>query len=220
LYQEGGLGHPHRPFCENDTFGSDIMPFAVHLTTSNIASMEPSITIERTQIIEGDSLKLSKGYYKPGPFRHQTTLFPAARKGYTINGQTQDVNLNNVNVVLMNPPFTKVERGIRNFVDMERFGSVCGNEVGLWGHYILLADEFLNDDGVVGGVIPISVLRGRESFKVRSFIFNNWTPIYVIKSTLNYGFSEWAEYRDILFIVVIVIDAYRRSIVSSTFSLN
>jgi hypothetical protein len=61
-------------------------------------------------------------------------------------------------------------------------------------------DEFLNDDGIFGGVIPISILRGRESQKIRDFIFSNWTPLYVIKSTYNYGFSEWSEYRDILLI--------------------
>jgi hypothetical protein len=49
-------------------------------------------------------------------------------------------------------------------------------------------------------VIPISLLRGRETDKVREFVFSNWTPIYILKSTFNYGFSERAEYRDVLFI--------------------
>lgn len=196
--EEGHTGNPHKRFCEKDIFGSDIMPFAVHLTGANLASMDPATTIEKTQIIQGDSLKLTEGIpYKNGV---QTILFPTVGKGYTMKGGTHDIVLGNVDVVLMNPPFTKVERGIRNYVDMERFGGICGNEVGLWGHFIALADAYLVDDGLFGGVIPINLLRGRESQKIREFLFSKWTPLYILKSTFNYGFSEWAEYRDVLLI--------------------
>jgi len=199
LYQEEGhTGNPHKRFCEEEIFGSDIMPFAVHLTSANLASMDPSTTIEATEIIQGDSLSLSKGYRYPTGV--QVTLFPAARRGYSMKGEMHDVKLKKVDVVLMNPPFTKVERGIRKYVDMERFGAICGNEVGLWGHFIALADEFLKDEGTFGGVIPISILRGRESEKIREFVFSHWTILYVLKATFNYGFSEWSEYRDILLI--------------------
>jgi hypothetical protein len=117
-----------------------------------------------------------------------------------MKGETHDVKLEKVDVVLMNPPFTKVERGIRKYVDMERFGALCGNEVGLWGHFIALADEFLREKGTFGGVIPISILRGRETDKIRDFIFSKWTMLCILKATFNYGFSEWSEYRDVLLI--------------------
>jgi type I restriction-modification system DNA methylase subunit len=199
LYQEEGCaGNPHKRFCEEEIFGSDIMPFAVHLTSANLASMDPSATIETTEIIQGDSLSLSKGYRYPTGV--QVTLFPAVGRGYSMKGETRDVKLEKVDVILMNPPFTKVERGIRKYVDMERFGAICGNEVGLWGHFIALADEFLKDRGTFGGVIPISILRGRESEKIRKFVFSHWTILYVLKATFNYGFSEWSEYRDVLLI--------------------
>jgi integrase len=142
-----------------------------------------------------DSLKLSR--YKTGI---QLTLFPTTRRGYSMKGEDQDVDLEKVSVVLMNPPFTKVERGISTYVDMKRFGSICGNEIGLWGHFISLADEFLEENGVFGGVIPINILRGRETGKIREFVLSNWTLLYVIKPTINYGFSEWSEYRDILIV--------------------
>jgi hypothetical protein len=100
----------------------------------------------------------------------------------------------------MNPPFTKVERGIKNYVDMTSFSDICGNDVGLWGHFLALVDDFLNEGGIFGGVIPISLLRGKETNKIREFVFSNWTPIYILKSTFNYGFSEYAEYRDILLV--------------------
>lgn len=74
----------------------------------------------------------------------------------------------------------------------------AGGEVGLWGHFVFLADLFLKQEGVYGAVIPINILRGRESTAVRRFIFSKWTPRYVLKCSRNYGFSEWSEYRDIL----------------------
>lgn len=197
-FEERLSENPHKRFCEQEIFGSDIMTFAVHLTTANLASMDSSVTLNKTQIIHRDSLALSEGYVSPTGI--QLTLFEPERKAYDMAGIPYDVKLHKVDVILMNPPFTKVERGVGKLVDMSRFGEICGNEVGLWGHFIALADHFLNDNGIFGGVIPISVLRGKETKKIRDFIFTNWTPMYIIKSTFNYGFSESSEYRDILFI--------------------
>jgi len=195
--EEGKGGNPHKRFCENEIFGADIMPFAVHLTSANLAAMDAGTIIERTQIIQGDSIKLKPALYTSGI---TGDLFPQTAKAETTHEDLYDIDLKPMDVVLMNPPFTKVERGIRKFVDMELFKPKCGGEVGLWGHFIMLADSFLKDDGVCGAVIPINVLRGRESKKVRKHLFENWTPLYILKPTYNYGFSEWSEYRDILFI--------------------
>jgi len=199
LFQkEGKAGNPHKRFSEEEIFGADIMPFAVHLASANLAAMDVATPIDRTQIIQSDSLELAAGKdYTEGL---QLGMFQEAPTARTMGGDVYKVPLDKVDVILMNPPFTKVERGIRDFVDMERFKNRVGGEVGLWGHFIALADHFLEDGGAFGAVIPINVLRGRESEKVRRIIFEEWTPLYILKPTRNYGFSEWAEYRDILFI--------------------
>lgn len=195
---EGKAGNPHKRFVEEEIFGSDIMPFAVHLTSANLAAADVSTAIELTQVMQGDSLN-----YFPDEV-HQAgltfSLFPETQEVQTMKGEKYEVSLKPYDVVLMNPPFTKVERGIKQFVNMKHFYKVCGGEVGLWGHFIALAQIFLKEDGTFGAVIPINTLRGRESQKVRDILFNEMTPLYIIKSTRNYGFSEWAEYRDILFI--------------------
>lgn len=195
--EESKGGNPHKRFCESEIFGADIMPFAVHLTSANLAAMDAGTIIERTQIIQGDSIKLKPAFYTSGITGH---LFPQTAKAETRDEDLYDIDLKPMDVVLMNPPFTKVERGIKHFVDMELFKPKCGGEVGLWGHFIMLADSFLKEDGTFGGVIPINVLRGRESAKVRKHLFEKWTPLYILKPTYNYGFSEWSEYRDILLI--------------------
>jgi hypothetical protein len=195
---EGKSGNPHKRFVEEEIYGSDIMPFAVHLTSANLAATDVGTTIERTQIIQGDSL----GFY-PDVIQHggvTLSLFPETRKAKTSKGDTYDVSLKLNDAIIMNPPFTKVERGISKFVDMSHFYEVCGGEVGLWGHFIALSRIFLKKEGTLGTVIPINILRGRESYKVRNILFKEMTPLYILKATRNYGFSEWAEYRDILFI--------------------
>ncbi|MDQ3803766.1 MAG: SAM-dependent methyltransferase [Acidobacteriota bacterium] len=194
---ERRVGNPHKRFCENDIFGSDIMPFAVHLTSANISAMDVAETLEHTLIVHGDGLTLTPGHDEQSGLQ-QFGLFPATAQGRRTAGDAYTVPLRRVRTVLMNPPFTKTERGIAKYVDMRRFQPRAGGEVGLWGHFIMLANEFLRRDGVYGAVIPINILRGRESESVRDFLFSEWTPLYVLKPTLNYGFSEWAEYRDVI----------------------
>lgn len=197
--EEGKAGDPHKRFCEREIIGADIMPFAVHLTSANLSALNPGTTIDRTQIIQGDSLGLESGTYDAGM---QYGLFPEASLGKTQKGDAYKVTIKEVDVILMNPPFTKVERGIRKYVNMVKFYPQCGGEVGLWGHFIVLADSFLKDSGMVGAVLPINILRGRESCDVRNILFGKYTPLYILKPTKNYGFSEWSEYRDILIIAI------------------
>jgi len=200
---EHAVGNPHARFCENEIFGADIMPFAVHLASANLSAADAGTAIERTQVMQGDSLKLGPGEVVRGGISSQLQMFHHPMKGRKASGEEYDIELGRVDAVLMNPPFTKVERGIKSLVDMDRFSPRCGGEVGLWGHFIALAELFAAPGGVLGAVIPINVLRGRESAKVREALFTQWTPRYILKATRNYGFSEWAEYRDVLFIATL-----------------
>jgi len=193
-----GERNPHRQFCEEEIFGCDIMPFAVHLSGANLASLDVSETIDRTQIILGDSLKLSLGKALiPGI---ASIFLPTEEMAYKRTGEEYIVKPKEVDVIAMNPPFTKVERGIHKYIDMTRFKKNCGGEVGLWGHFIILAHEFLKERGLLGAILPINFLRGRESNKVREFIFSNYSPLFILKPTFNYGFTEWTEYRDIILV--------------------
>ena len=200
LHEEAGLDtNPHKQFCEEQIFGSDIMPFAQHLTCANLAAMDVRETVTHTQILLGDSLKIIPGKAYKGGIQ-QYGMFERGGVARLSSGEEYPLTLasGSMDVVLMNPPFTKVERGIKEFVSMDRFHASAGGEVGLWGHFVFLADLFLKPRGIYAAVIPINILRGRESAAVRKFLFSKWTPLYVLKCTRNYGFSEWAEYRDVL----------------------
>lgn len=196
--KEGRLGNPHQRFCEEEIFGVDIMPFAVQLMAANLCACDPAVPVELTQVIQMDSLRLEPNEYPAGV---AMSLFPSIQKGISPRtGEQVTVQLKPVDVILMNPPFTKLERGIRRFVNLNRFSQTVGRAVNLWGHFIALADVFLKPGGTLGAVLPINILRGKESEKVRKIIFTKWTPKYIIKAAHNYGFSEYAEYRDIILI--------------------
>jgi len=205
--KEGRSGNPHKLFCEKQIYGCDIMPFAVHLTNANLAAMDPLTTIDLTQVALGDSLRLAPMTRVEPGYVTLTEFMPLSKeeKGVKANafkrtGEIVEITLRPVDVVLMNPPFTKIERGIKKYIDTSKFEEAVGSEVGLWGHFVALADAFLRDNGVFGAVLPINLLRGRESERVRRIIFQKWLPLYVIKASKNYGFSEYAEYRDLLVI--------------------
>ncbi|NPV30470.1 MAG: N-6 DNA methylase [Firmicutes bacterium] len=199
-YNEGKVGNPHRRFCEDEIFGIDIMPFSVHLTAANLAALDPRTTISHTQIGLADSLALQpENDIITTGLRQLAWLFPEGEaRGFTSIGEVFDMTLPQVDVVLMNPPFTKLERGIGDYVNLERYEPLCGSEVGLWGHFMALAYEFLKPGGVLGAVLPVNVLRGNESRRVRELLFSHMTPLFILKPVVNYGFSEWAEYRDII----------------------
>ncbi len=197
-HSEGRTGDPHRRFTEQHIFGADIMPFAVHLTSANLSAMDPRTEIAHTQIIRGDSLHLSVGeHYRYGL---QFAMFPTATSALAATGEDVGIDIHPVDAVLMNPPFTKVERGISRYVDMERFRDQSGGEAGLWAHFVGLADHLLVEGGTIGAVLPISILRGRESGPIRRFLLDEYTIDFILKPTKNYGFSEWAEYRDIILV--------------------
>lgn len=193
--------NPHQQFCEDDLFGADIMPFAVNLACANLAAMDITETIKRSLIIQGDSLELVSGSTYAGGL-HQLGLFTKAFESVQAAKDMYEVSLpeSGFDAVLMNPPFTKVERGIADYVNMTKFKGTVGGEVGLWAHFVILANSLMKDGGTCGSVIPIGILRGRETEKVREFVFQHWRPIYLVKSTRSYAFSENAEYRDVLLV--------------------
>jgi len=83
--QAGKVGNPHKRFCEEEIFGADIMPFAGHLTSANLAAMDVATTIEKTQVIQGDSLELAPGkVYDEGSIF--LDLFPKRPTAQTIEG--------------------------------------------------------------------------------------------------------------------------------------
>jgi len=119
-----------------------------------------------------------------------------------------------VDCVIMNPPFTDREKMPEEYrnkllgrtqddelnVAIEKLTEKCGKQVNLWGYFVALADDLLKPKGKLGVVIPINIFRGKATEQVRNLILDNYHIRYVIKATKNWGFSEGADFRDVLLI--------------------
>ncbi|HEC91992.1 MAG TPA: hypothetical protein ENI51_03205, partial [Candidatus Atribacteria bacterium] len=119
-------------------------------------------------------------------------------------GVGEEFLLRPCNVVIMNPPFSDREKlppdYRKKLKDYKKLISKCGNQVNLWGFFLALADDLIEDNGKVGVVIPITFSKGKATEKIRNYYLKNYTVRYIIKPTKDIAFSEDATFRDILFI--------------------
>ena len=124
----------HQQFLEEDITGNDIMPFAGHLTTMNLAMQNIEQSTKRVRIASSDSLDLATNFidtnFIKGKGHHvskfqthqQATLDDGTNakkaKGTTIStsgalsldGTGSGFKLTPWDLVIMNPPFSDIEK--------------------------------------------------------------------------------------------------------------
>ena len=220
LYGYKDIKGMHKKFLEEDLTGIDIMPFAAHLTTINLATQNIEEETNVVRVVTQDSLelaeKLRRGEFKDRGIRFspytvtvQQTLFGASNqkesKGtVSPEGKGEKFHLKPVDVVIMNPPFSDREKMPRYMLEKlknnDTLGGICGHKVNLWGYFIALADYLLKPGGRIGAVIPINIFRGEATEKIRKYLIENYKIEYIIKPEKNIAFSEDADFRDILLV--------------------
>jgi hypothetical protein len=212
----------HKRFLENDITGIDIMPFAAHITTLNLATQNIEQETNNVRIATKDSLSLS-GVLKTQKFQkegakissytreiQQTLVHLAGAKAVrkegavSLKGKGEEFYLKPVDVVIMNPPFTdrdKMPKYMRDALnEYVSLVDLCGNAINLWGYFLALAHLLLKNGGKIGAVIPINIARGKTTEKIRNFLFDNYHVIFWIKPVEDFAFSEGASFKDSLFI--------------------
>jgi len=220
--KKGGLKSTiHRQFLEKDIGGFDIMPFASHLTTINLAMQEIEQKTNVVRIASMDSLDLTNRL-KTKPFLSgkgipitgfekttQTTLtgeMVDVKTGGAVSmeGRGTTFFVKPTDAIIMNPPFSDREKmppEMRNKLNENQIlEDMIGGQVNLWGHFIGLSFLLLKKQGVMGAVIPISVARGGATQKVRDFLLNNFTTKFIIVPSKDDAFSENSALRDVLYI--------------------
>jgi adenine-specific DNA-methyltransferase len=124
----------------------------------------------------------------------------------TVEGIGGDaIPLEQVDVVIMNPPFTRQERLPDEYknklVDrFKQYSDVLNGQMGLHGYFILLADIFLKEGGKLAFVLPATVLRLQSMEGIRKFLAVNYQIDYVITTDQRSAFSEAARFREILLV--------------------
>lgn len=212
----------HKKFLENDITGIDIMPFAAHLTTLNLASQDIEQETDIVRIASMDSLSLASVLrtkdFKEDGYKILTYMrqiqsvidqsqdpeFLRGTGSISLKGDSQGFTLNPVEVVLMNPPFSDREKmpvSMRNSLrNNKTLTGICGNRVNLWGFFLAFADLILKQGGRISAVLPINIGRGEASQEIRQYILDNYRIKYIVKAVKDVAFSEGAQFRDILLI--------------------
>ena len=222
LYGFKDLDIIHKNFLENEITGIDIMPFAAHITTLNLATQYIEQETNNVRIATMDSLSLcnpfkTENFKKEGinissytraiqqTLIHAESVKVVKKEGaVSLKGGGEAFFLKPVDVVIMNPPFSdreKMPEDMRNKLrTYTALTKICGNRVNLWGFFLALADLMLKPNGKMGTVLPINIARGRATEEIRKYLLENYRIKYIIKSVADLAFSEGAAFRDVLLI--------------------
>ena len=220
LYGYRNFDKMHKKFLEEDLTGIDIMPFAAHITTINLATQNIKEETNTVRVVTKDSLELArklrneefkdKGIkLSPYTVSMQKTLFGASKQkeaGGTVSpeGKGEEFYLKPADVVIMNPPFSNrknIPEDMREKLKENKIlGNICGHSINLWGYFLALSDYLVKPGGKIAAVLPINIFRGKATEKIRKHLIKNYKIEYVIRTGKNIAFSEKANFKDILLV--------------------
>lgn len=213
----------HKRFLEEEITGIDIMPFAAHLSVIHLALQAPIFETEEVRIAIEDSTKL-----KPGmTISPLSRVLPEARKQRTlidfhvheeefveagaikINGLPgKTIKLDKVDVVIMNPPFTRQETiadfspEYKNKLEnrFSKYAELIDRRMSYCSYFILLADEFLKEGGKIAAVLPSTILAKETDLGIRKLLYNNYRLKYIVAREDALNFSDSTNLREILLV--------------------
>ncbi len=218
----------HKQFLD-EIIGIDIMPFAAHLSTINLALRAPIYATDYVNIGIKDSTRLSPG----AVIKPLSKIFPEASTGQrlledfsnktvekekTIESGSismdarpgKEIKLPTVDVIIMNPPFTRQQTVAGFSPDYKkklshRFSSYkdyIQKSTKYCYYFILLADRFfkINENGRIAAVLPTTLLRGLYAESIRKFLLEKYSIKYIIVREDLSNFSEDTDLREMLLI--------------------
>lgn len=218
------LGKPmdeetHRRFLEEDLTGIDIMPFAAHLAVVQLALRNPGYLTDKVRVAVYDSTNLKPGTAIRSLQREMPRGQASIRdftEGESENrkiragavsgaGAGKGFDARTVDVVIMNPPFTRKQHVKKEFrkmltAEFEDYAGYTSREQNFFGYFVFLADRFLNDGGRMAMVLPSTVLQQLSSEGVRRLLSERYNVEYVIESGYRSAFSESTSFREVLLV--------------------
>ncbi len=199
------------------------MPFAAHLSVINLALQAPIFETDEVRIAIEDSTKLNPGLQISPVSR----VLPEARKQRTlenfhiqeeelveagaikVNGKPgKTIRLNKVDVVIMNPPFTRQET-IADFSSeyksaledrLSKYRELINRRMSYCSYFLFLADKFLKDEGKIAAVLPSTILVKETDLGIRKLLYNDYDMHYVIAREDALNFSDSTNLREILLV--------------------
>lgn len=212
----------HKRFLENEVYGSDIMPFAAHLAAVNLALQAPLSFTNKVNVAIRDSTDLAPGTEVASASKaisetyltHKLSEFseregkPRPKKGVVdLLEEERDLELPKFDVVIMNPPFTRFQRIPPHFkkrlaerFKTKRYKGIVHGQMGLHGYFLLLADKFLEEDGRLAAVLPLTTLSLEGFYGIIRLLLAEYQIEHVIASSGRSAFSENTSLREILLV--------------------
>ena len=219
----------HKRFVEHDLTGIDIMPFSAHLAAINLALQAPLYETNNVQIAIDDSTQYAPGdiidsvrqtfkeafttrritdYLEESPKVTHYHRETSQRGVIKLGTGTNKIQLQSVDEVIMNPPFTSCDNLPSEYKDTlkERFSepkayAAClTGKLSLQAYFILLADRFLKETGRLACVIPMTTLIAKAFNNLTDFLVSNYSIKYIVVGLGRSAFSENTALSEILFV--------------------
>ena len=209
----------HRQMIERSIVAADIMPAAAHLCASQLSSVHPTVVFDNTRVYtmpygigagEERDRGVAIGSLDLIAAAQTRSLFATGQRqarGAQGDVEIQDVELphESVDLVIMNPPFTRPTNhetaevpvpsfaGFRTGEDEQRAMSARLADIrrelenpaghgnaGLASNFIDLAHAKAKPDGVVALVLPIAAVQGRSWQAVRDLLADRYADVAVV----------------------------------------
>ncbi|MFX0101594.1 MAG: Eco57I restriction-modification methylase domain-containing protein, partial [Candidatus Hodarchaeota archaeon] len=108
------------------------------------------------------------------------------------------------NVIIGNPPFTRIERLEEKYKDdlskIHRLDKFMFGQAGLHVGFIIHGEQFLEKGGILSMVLPTASFSSNYSRALEKFILDNFKILYIIDSRKDITFSDGSDFKEILFI--------------------
>ncbi len=214
IIKEYGVGTPsgdggttHKKIL-TQVFGNDIGIFATHLATMNLALQGSLSCTGSVNISIGDGFRVY-----PGEDQTQQMFFSTgigSPKQHDPNGEKERTfAIQDVSVVIMNPPFTRHERveaeytdTIKNILTQEGYSEYLSGKMSLQHYFLMHADKFLKKGGRLAFVIPTNTFNVELTQQLINFLVaKEYHLKYLVSVNSQKGtFSEGCNFKEYLFI--------------------
>ena len=210
LYEQaGGNGREiHQRMLEENLAGADVMPNATHLTAAALASTYANMKLGGTRILTAPYGKLDNDEYAVGSLE-LLDMKLLDTEGEQVGGKEnrivdlqKEFPYKTFDVVIQNPPFTKpgadpagIDGAKSPFQGSDRpqeytkimqtilnkkVTHVADGQAGLSSYFLELAHSMLKSKGVMGFILPATVLASPTSKKVRDMWATEYHDVVVI----------------------------------------
>ena len=187
----------------NQIFGGDISLFAAHLASIHLALQEPLSYTEEVHILLGD-------FFDVSPKKNLVDWLGQNKTVKKVNAQhIRDVqfNLPYMDLIIMNPPFTRMElleKKYKEFIEKtfqrNNLEQYTQGRMGLHSLFLIHSDNFLRPGSKIAAVLPASTFYTGYGEKLNQFLLSRYNIKYIITSDVETAFSEQCTFKEILFV--------------------